>query len=344
MSAEKRIFTEAPSRINELFDEKRKIEITPQEKEKYNLLAVGKFKEQNTEVVESKRESLTPEEEEAKLFVDSYVKDFIEKKNKILAEQGKRLIGDWPKLHTSNVSEVNGKLEITIQQGAANYGRLIALGREEGIGAAYDLYVSTVAEKQISFNRFKELFQPTPLAVDGLIFTSDNYILVAKRHPDKVGTYGESWHVPSGYVDGTDRNAAGQIDTFKAMRREIEEEVGIAENQVKDLFCVGAAKNQDVSTVNVLFVGRTDLKSTEIVDRSAVDTKKRLLLKPKDIEGDIRPRKVVDSQDQPTKILPALLKIDQIFGKKKKNGPPGPELAIPTSQALFFLVDKMLKK
>ncbi len=345
MSRESGLSIESPSRVSELFDEKKlHIQISPQEREKYGLFAVGKFKEDDVNVTESEREALKPEEEEAKLFVDNYVKDFVERKNKILAEQGKRLIGDWPKLHVSGVVEAGDKFEMNIQRGVDSYANLIALGKKGEINVVYKGYTNTVAGEKIPFNRFKELFQPTHLTVAGLIFTADNYILMAKRHPDKVGTYGEAWHVPAGYVDDTDCNSLGQLDSFRAMRREINEEVGITENQINNLICVGAAKNSDVSNVEVLFIGRTNLKSTDIVDRSASDVKKRLLLKPKDIEGDIRPRKILGSQGDPTHVLPALLKIDQVFGKTKKHGTPGPELIIPTSQALFFLVDKMLKE
>ncbi len=344
MSRERRVFTEIPISIDALFGrEKSQVEISAQDRDKYNLLAIGNFKEDNMKVVESERGLLAPEEEVAKVFVDNYVKNFIDNKNEALAAQGKRAIVDNPKLHVGRVKTSENQCELAIEHGVASYGKLVALGREEGIKSAYELYTKQVQGEHLSFGRFKELFQPVSLSVDGLIFTSDNYILVAKRHPDKVGTYGDAWHVPSGYVDETDRDASGQIDIFKSMQREIEEEVGVKKDQISNLVCIGAAKNPGVATVNMLFIGRTNLKSVDIVDRNAVDAKKRLLLQPKDIDGDIRPRKILSPKNEPTHILPALLKIDQVFGKQKKHGTPGPELAVPTSQALFFLVDKMLK-
>lgn len=338
--------SEPTSRVDKLFSEKSpKIELTREEREKHHLLAAGIFNEQDIEVSDAKRELASAEEQDAQIFIENYVKDFIDNENKILAKQGRRTIGDWPQLHCDYVQEKEGGFRLAIEEGVANYAKIIALGREEGIGAAYQHYSKQAqAAGKLSFERFKQLFQPVYLSVDGLVFTADNYILIAKRHPDKVGTYGEAWHVPSGYVDETDRDGSGKISPFMAMRRELKEETGIGENHIKNLVCLGAAKNPEVAGVDVLFIGLTDLKSTDIVDRNATDVKERLLLRPEDIEGDIRPRKILGPQNESTHILPALLKINQIFGKTKKHGPPGPELAIPTSQALFFLADKLLKQ
>jgi 8-oxo-dGTP pyrophosphatase MutT (NUDIX family) len=341
---ERRSFSENYSSFDRLFKEKISAEITAQEKERYGLLAVGNFSESDMTVTESEKSQLSPQELEAKLFVDEYVRNLVEEKNKVLVSQNKRLIVDSAKLHVSHVEQVHNTCEITIENGIASYGKIIALGKEEGLRQVYAEYCQRVQEGAILFERFQKLFQPAPLSVDGLILTSDNCVLIAKRHPNKVGTYGEAWHVPSGYVDDTDCDASGKINLFQAMRREIHEEIGITENEITNLVSLGVAKNPDVATVNVLFFGSTQLKSTDIIDRDATDVKKRLLLQPKDIEGDIRPRKIIDAQHKITHVLPALLKIDQVFGKQKKHGVLGPELTVPTSQALFFLVDNILKQ
>lgn len=324
--------------------EKNFAKITEEERKRYGLLVAGNFSESQMNVIESVETKLLPQELDAKLFIDQYVNNFIEEKNKILAAQQKRPIVDNPKLHVSRVELSGENCEIFIENGIASYGKIMALGREEGLRSVYMAYCQNFSEEAIPFEKFKKLFQPAPLSVDGLILTADNRILIAKRHPDKVGTYGEAWHVPSGYVDDTDCDVNGKINPFQAMRREIQEEIGVKEDDITNMISLGVAKNPDVATVNVLFFGSTRLKSTDIVDRHAENAKQRLLLQPKDIEGDIRPRRIFDSQNNATYVLPALLKIDQVFGGQKKHGLPGPDLVVPTSQALFFLVDKILKQ
>ncbi len=56
--------------------------------------------------------------------------------------------------------------------------------------------------------------------VSALIYSKDNKLLMGKKDPKKGGVYSDCWHIPGG---GTDEGE----EKLKALKREIQEEVGI---------------------------------------------------------------------------------------------------------------------
>ncbi|MDP2736771.1 MAG: NUDIX hydrolase [bacterium] len=333
--------------IENFFESLRKgepIEITEEEMEKYGLRAVGPINEGHMKFnVQGPRE-FAGVQQKAKVFVDQYIENFIKDINEKNLKDGKKQMEDWPKINISSIRGLgSGDYEIVVREGEMGYGRVVAF-KGEGLKKAYNAYAEEYSDSEaekLSFEEFESLFMPNVPTVCTLIVTVDNNIFLTKRSPQRVGTYKESWHVPAGYIDVSDKDMAGRLSPFVTARREIQEEVGLAEDQIDDVICLGIARDQSCGNNEFLFVARTGLRSDEIVDKNTTPDK-RLLLHPKDIDGDIRPRKLVRSGKLST-TLPALLRIEKIFGNDKR-GEPGPELTVPTSKALFFLVDKKLKK
>lgn len=338
----------APSPIVENFfqslREGKPIEITEAEAEKYGLRAVGPMSEEQMKFNVSGPRELTEVQQKAKVFVDRYIEKFVKDRNEKIAREGKKPIQNFPKMNISDVKVLDdGNYEIVAREGEVGYGEIVAF-KDGGLKKAYGAYIkeySNSEEEKLSFEEFERLFMPNVPAACALIITADNNILLTKRNPQRVGTYRESWHLPAGYMDNSDKNKSGELNPFVTVRREIQEEVGLTEEQIDDLVCLGVARDENCGNNEFLFVARTGLRSDEIVDKNAAPDK-RLLLHPKDIDGDIRTRKLM-RQGKLSTVLPALLKIEKIFGKDK-SGEPGPELTIPTSKALFFLVDKVLKE
>src|SRR3989339_670524 len=321
------------------------IEITEEDREKYGLLVTGPISEDTMKFsVEGSRE-LNEIQQKAKDFVGRYIKKFVEDVNKKNEKEGKKQMEDWPKINIADVKVMdNGECNIVARTGETSYGRVVAF-KGEGLRKAYDDYAkeySVSGEEILPFEEFERLFMPNVPAVSTLIMTADNNILLTKRSPRKDSSYEEAWHLPAGYLDNKDKNERGEVDPFIAAKREINEEVGLTKEQIDDLVCLGIMRNRDGGINEFLFVARTTMRSDEIVDKNIKVGESRLLLHPKDIDGDVRPRKLIKSGKIST-VLPALLKIDEVFGKDKK-GEPGPELTVPSSKALFFLVDKLLKK
>ncbi len=330
--------------VGEVFSGRVKPELTQEEIEKNDLLAVGPFAEDGgIHMTLEGRPNLSEQEGKALDFVQSYVANFIIEENQTRLKQ----IQDWPKMHVSNITPHDDECDVKLVDGWGSYGKYLAF-RGDGLAKAYEAYKYTVPvkEDQITIERFSELFQPMVPAICGLVFTADNKILFTKRHPEKVSTYGQSWHVPGGYLEANDKNDNDELDPFVAMRRELEEEIGLTNEHIQSLTCVGIARDpKNEANVSFLFVGRTTLKGTDIVDRAATGYD-RLRLNPKDIDGDVRPKALIRELadgGKTTKILPALLRIDQIFGIQKRVN-PGPELTVPSSKSLVFLVGKMMEQ
>jgi 8-oxo-dGTP pyrophosphatase MutT (NUDIX family) len=57
------------------------------------------------------------------------------------------------------------------------------------------------------------------IIASALIFSSDDYLLMGRKDPNKGGVYPTAWHIPGG---GTDGEAVEE-----AVIREVEQEVGL---------------------------------------------------------------------------------------------------------------------
>lgn len=78
----------------------------------------------------------------------------------------------------------------------------------------------------------------SPLSVGSMIVTSDNKWIIGQRHD----TYDfEGWYtLPAGYMDPDKDIVSSKPDPFSAIKREIQEEIGINQNQdISDVMCLG---------------------------------------------------------------------------------------------------------
>ena len=313
------------------------IEINEDEKEKYGISALGPFGENQLHFKIEKAREFTGVEKKAEDFVKDYTQKFLETLNKERKNKGQNPIQDRPKINISDIKNSNEDCYITATKDEVGYGRIPAF-KGEGLNNIYKEYSSQYQgeEEILSIEEFKNIFMPHLPGTSALIVTSDNKILLTKRNPKKTAIYSEAWHLPAGGMDKDDTNEKEVLSPFVTIKREIKEEVGLEKDQIDNLTCLGICQNPYDGATEFLFVANTPISSENIVSEG------KLILEPKDIDGNIRPKKLTRNE-QLSSILPALSRIDKIYGKEKTKT-PGPDLTVPTSQALFFLVDKILKK
>jgi len=323
--------------------------VTEEEKEKYGLLMVGPVSEKDLDIRVSSPDMMKPNktEQQAKDFLKSYVDRYVEQFNAEQIVSGRRPATRDPKVNASKVErQADGRCLVELQTDFIDYGDFIALGSEERMQRAYDQYMTQASFDgvKLSFIKFSELFRPRPIGTCALIFTADDHILLAKRHSDKTGIFSDAYHLPAGYLEEGDLDERGQINPFVAIRREIEEEVGLTAGDLQNIFCLGAVLPSNpalLSNIEFVFVARTRLNKNQIVDERATNVRERLLLHPQEIEGDIKAKRIVDVNGKLTGVLWAMLKLDQVYGSGSPDSSGG-RLTVPQSEALFFLVNKAL--
>lgn len=108
-----------------------------------------------------------------------------------------------------------------------------------------------------------------PLLASAVVITSDNKILISKRGQD--GDLPGEIDALGGHIDPQeDVDENGNIDIFKAVKRETREETGLNEDEIDEIKCLGLTyQYRNVSHVTASFALTTKLSSTEILARKA---------------------------------------------------------------------------
>lgn len=101
----------------------------------------------------------------------------------------------------------------------------------------YKDYVATRNEEE-EYNR-PRFERANPLSVCGAVETSDGHILLERR--PMTGIHAGRYHVIGGFTDRTMDMHDGHIDFYGAMSRELREETGIQQEDIREQICLGAA-------------------------------------------------------------------------------------------------------
>lgn len=97
------------------------------------------------------------------------------------------------------------------------------------------------------------------LGVSALIATSDGWLALGRRS-DRVATMPGWLHAFGGMVDAAGDGSAAHVDVFAAVLREIEEELGVSNDEVGDLHVIGLVFDKEILQPELLF--RADLRLT----------------------------------------------------------------------------------
>jgi 8-oxo-dGTP pyrophosphatase MutT (NUDIX family) len=97
-----------------------------------------------------------------------------------------------------------------------------------------------------------------PLGVSVAVLTSDGQ-LVVQRRSEQVFEYPGFFHVCGGNVEPIDVAGPSAPGVFAAVRRELEEELGIGSEKIARLTCLGLAENRETVKPDLLFVAEVTL-------------------------------------------------------------------------------------
>lgn len=325
--------------------------VSQAEREKYHLLAVGPYSDEAIKISFQKEKQLTPAEMAAKAFVDQEVQKVINGMNEKRREQGKKEITDQPKLRLDKIVERDGNCEIRLDPEGTSYGRHVALSKEEDLHAVYDRYTSSVnSDYKLTWEEFKDKFQPRPLTVLVGVVTSDGKLLVDQRNPKKVATYPHAFHGIGGYIETSDvevdEEGKGTISTTSSVIREALEEGGVPPSSLKAIVCLGAMMHEEPGLPRypeLVFLARTSMRGDQIIDDALpLGDVHRMKLSPRDPDGYMKAKDLFNKDGSVGTLLPALLHIDKFFEVEGK----GHEVAatFPSTKAMAFLLYRLIQE
>jgi 8-oxo-dGTP pyrophosphatase MutT (NUDIX family) len=128
----------------------------------------------------------------------------------------------------------------------------------------YKEYVTTRVPEFAQGRKRDEL--GNALSVCSVVETNDGYILLDKRQG--VDVYVGRYHVIGGFFE-RDRDSTGskQPDPFGAIYREIREETGIQQSDIREQFCLGVVYDTATPHAEMCFLTRLTIPLTEVYRR-----------------------------------------------------------------------------
>lgn len=106
-------------------------------------------------------------------------------------------------------------------------------------------------------DRFGPSILANPVGVSSLLQTSDDILLLGRRN-DSVAYYPSRIHPFAGSLEPRDD------DVFSAVRRELDEELSLADGDLKELVCAGIAEDLRIRQPELIFLAKTLRSKAEI--------------------------------------------------------------------------------
>jgi 8-oxo-dGTP pyrophosphatase MutT (NUDIX family) len=205
-----------------------------------------------------------------------WMDDLWQRKLAMAREKGVRLF-DAPlfrlvKVETGVEGRGQGGRSQEMQWGAAGRGQASPVHLVLG-DTSYKEYVTT-REPEFFRGRGREELS-NALGVCSVVETSDGYILLDRRQG--VDVYAGRYHVIGGFFErGLDMGE--RPDPFVAMRREIREETGIQEGDIREQFCLGAVYDLATPHGELCFLTELNIDLAEVRRRVPEDDEVKELL------------------------------------------------------------------
>jgi 8-oxo-dGTP pyrophosphatase MutT (NUDIX family) len=99
-----------------------------------------------------------------------------------------------------------------------------------------------------------------PVGVSPALVTADGWLMMGRRN-DSVAYYPRRVHPFAGALDPADASP------FAAVRRELREELSLADDEVTDVRCTGIAEDKSIRQPELIFAARTTVARAEIERR-----------------------------------------------------------------------------
>ena len=131
-------------------------------------------------------------------------------------------------------------------------------------GTGYKEYVTTRVLEFSQGRKREEL--GNALSVCSVVETSDGYILLDKRQG--VDVYVGRYHVIGGFFErDRDSTVSKRPDPFGAIRREIREETGILQSDIREQFCLGVVYDTATPHAEMCFLTCLTIPLAEVQNR-----------------------------------------------------------------------------
>lgn len=111
-----------------------------------------------------------------------------------------------------------------------------------------------------------DAFFSNALGTSATVITRDGYLLYGRRN-DKVAYHGGYLHTFGGTVETSDRTPDGTYDVFAAVRRELREELSLADEEIGEVVCTGLARDHQIHQPELLFDVQVNMTRRELVAR-----------------------------------------------------------------------------
>lgn len=149
----------------------------------------------------------------------------------------------------------------------------------------YKEYVTTRVPEFAQGRKREEL--GNALSVCSVVETSDGYILLDKRQG--VDVYVGRYHVIGGFFErDRDSTITKQPDPFGAICREIHEETGILQSDIREQFCLGVVYDTATPHAEMCFLTYLTIPSAEVHNRKAEEDEIKHLEMLKVTERELR--------------------------------------------------------
>ena len=104
------------------------------------------------------------------------------------------------------------------------------------------------------------------LGTSATVITRDGYLLYGRRS-DNVAYHCGYLHTFGGTVDRSDRTPDGTYDLFAAIRRELREELSLADDEIGEVVCTGLACDHQIHQPELLFDVQMNVTRGELLTR-----------------------------------------------------------------------------
>lgn len=135
-----------------------------------------------------------------------------------------------------------------------------------------------------------------PIGTSATVITSDGWLLIGRRG-DRVALHRGYAHTFGGGLEAGERRSDGTIDAFASIRRELNEELRLAADEIREVVCLGMIRDAEIRQPELIFDAEVHPTRAEVEDR----------LRPG--ADDEEHEAVLACRDEPDAILPFLMAV-----------------------------------